>query len=55
MSGGDELADRLKLIEKAMDYGLIEVELASECPKDAIRVCKLLGLPDEILDNLRKH
>ena len=41
--------DGLQLIEKNMDYGLIEVKPGTECPKDAIAICHLLGLPEEIL------
>ena len=32
-----------------MDYGLIEVKPGTECPRDALAICRLLGLPEEIL------
>ena len=41
--------DGLRLIEQAMDYGLIEVAPGKECPRDAITICRLLGLPEEII------
>ena len=41
--------DRLRLIAQAMDYGLIEVEPGTKCPRDAIAISRLLGLPEEIL------
>ena len=41
--------DGLRRIENAMDYGLIEVRPGTECPRDAVAICRLLGLPEEIL------
>ena len=46
--------DRLRLIEQAMDYGLIEVEPGTKCPRDALTICRLLGLSEEILDEAEK-
>lgn len=43
--------DGLRAIETAMDYGLIPVEPGTECPRDAIRICRLLGMKEEILDS----
>lgn len=40
--------DGLRLIENAMDYGLISVDPGTECPRDAIAICRLLGLPEAI-------
>ncbi|MBO4838823.1 MAG: hypothetical protein J5493_05570 [Lachnospiraceae bacterium] len=48
-TGTAEGRDGLRLIENAMDYGLIEVKPGTECPRDAIAICRLLGLPEEIL------
>lgn len=42
--------DRLRAIESTMDYGLIPVEPGTECPRDALRICRLLGLERGILD-----
>lgn len=41
--------DGLRQIEQAMDYGLMEVPPGTDCPQDAIAICRLLGLPEEIL------
>lgn len=46
--------DRLRLIEQAMDYGLMEVEPGTKCPRDAVRISRLLGLPEEILQEAEK-
>ncbi len=45
--------DALRRIEEAMDYGLIPVEAETACPRDAFTVCRLLGLPEEILSGER--
>ena len=42
----------LRLIEDAMDYGLIPVEREAECPRDALRICRILGMDREILDEI---
>ena len=42
-------AATLQSIEDAMDYGLIPVERGTECPRDALRVCRLLGMDPELL------
>ena len=42
-------ADRLRLIENAMDYGLVEVEPGTQCPRDALRICRLLGMDADIV------
>lgn len=39
----------LRLIEDAMDYGLIPVEREAECPRDALRICRILGMEPELL------
>lgn len=41
--------DALRQIENAMDYGLIRVAPGTECPQDAVSICRLLGLPEEII------
>ena len=46
--------DRLRLIEQAMDYGLTLVEPGTKCPRDAIAISRLLGLPEEILKEAEK-
>ncbi|MBE7007876.1 MAG: hypothetical protein E7422_01805 [Ruminococcaceae bacterium] len=48
-------ADRLRRIENAMDYGLIEVEPGTECPRDALRICHMLGMDAEILSFIERE
>lgn len=52
--GFPQSRDGLRLIENAMDYGLIEVERGRECPRDALTICRLLGLPEEILQEAQR-
>jgi len=40
----------VSVIASHMNYGLYRVEQLSDCPKDAFRICRLLGLQDEIMD-----
>ena len=47
--------DRLRAIENAMDYGLIPVEREAECPRDALRICRLLGLESAVLDAIEQE
>lgn len=41
--------DELDLINKYMDYGLIEVKDMKEVPKDALNIAKLMGLKEEVI------
>ncbi len=45
----------LRLIEDAMDYGLIPVEREAECPRDALRICRILGMDREILAEIAEN
>ncbi|MBO4915311.1 MAG: hypothetical protein J5449_08920, partial [Oscillospiraceae bacterium] len=47
--------DRLRQIETAMDYGLIPVASDAECPRDALRICHMLGMAEEILDFMERE
>lgn len=40
-------------VRRYMDYGLIPIEKGAPMPKDAVKICKLLGLSATILDNLK--
>lgn len=42
----------IALISEYMDYGLISVDKGAECPRDALRICRILGMDDEILNNI---
>ncbi|MCB5253663.1 MAG: hypothetical protein RBR69_02495 [Candidatus Cloacimonadaceae bacterium] len=46
----DDLEDRLIALAKAMDYSLISLSDHKTVPMDALKIAKILGLPDEILD-----
>ncbi|MBQ4425298.1 MAG: hypothetical protein II882_06145 [Lachnospiraceae bacterium] len=52
--GGGTETDRLRRIEQAMDYGLIPVENEADCPRDALRICEMLGMEEEILKAIRE-
>lgn len=39
-------------IKRCMDYGLVRIEKGAPLPRDAIKICALLGLSPEILDNI---
>ncbi len=41
--------DKLDLINRYMDYGLMEVEDKREVPKDALNIARLMGLKEEII------
>ncbi len=42
--------DGMRSIENAMDYGLKEVEPGLACPRDALSICRILGMDSDILD-----
>lgn len=48
-------SEALRRIGDAMDYGLIEVQPGTECPHDAIRICRMLGLPQEMIKALESE
>ena len=61
---GEELAARLrgldgagslKLLQQYMNYGLYPVCDARDCPRDALRICRLLGLDEKILSLVEKN
>lgn len=41
-------------IAKHMNYGLFRVETPQDCPRDALNICRLLGMPEEILQDAEK-
>ena len=45
----------VELIEEYMNYGIIRVDTASEVPKDALRICELLGIDKELLIYVKKY
>ncbi len=40
----------ISVIASHMNYGLYQVNAPADCPRDAFRICSLLGLQKEILD-----
>lgn len=40
----------VSVIASHMNYGLYKVENMEDCPRDAFRICRLLGLKEEIMD-----
>ena len=59
----DALADELRgtapgegagRIARHMNYGLFRVETPQDCPRDALNICRLLGMPAKILEDAEK-
>ena len=44
----------VELIARHMDYGLYRVEEKQDCPRDALNICRLLGLDAEILAKIEQ-
>ena len=42
----------VSVIASHMNYGLYRVENEGNCPRDAFRICRLLGLQDDVMDLL---
>lgn len=40
----------VELISQHMNYGLYQVEGEQDCPRDALNICRLLGMEPEIVD-----
>lgn len=45
----------VELIARHMNYGLYRVEGKSDCPRDALNICRLLGMRPEILCMVEKN
>ncbi len=48
-------ADGIAVIARHMNYGLYRVEGKSDCPKDALNICRMLSLKPEILDLIEQN
>jgi len=44
--------DGIEVIARHMNYGLYRVEGRSDCPRDALNICRMLSLKPEILKNI---
>ena len=51
LSGADSMAH----ISRYMNYGLYRVENDRDCPRDALNICRLLGMDSEILKMIEKN
>ncbi|MFA7543385.1 MAG: AAA family ATPase [Candidatus Cloacimonadaceae bacterium] len=49
------LEQRLKLLASAMDYSLVKEDSGTQPPMDAIRIAKILGLPEEIFSRIESE
>lgn len=47
--------DNVASIESYMDYSLVEANPAAQPPRDALRICKLLGLDDDLMGIIDKE
>ena len=45
----------VELISQHMNYGLYRVEGKQDCPRDALNICRLLGMTPEILEMVEKN
>ena len=45
----------VELISQHMNYGLYRVEGKQDCPRDALNICRLLGMKPEILEMVEKN
>lgn len=46
--------DGVAVIARHMNYGLYRVEGRSDCPKDALNICRMLSLKPEILERIEQ-
>jgi len=46
--------DGMAVIARHMNYGLYRVEGRSDCPRDALNICRMLSLKPEILDKIEQ-
>ena len=45
----------VELIARHMNYGLYRVEEKQDCPRDALNICQLLGMREDILLMVEKN
>ena len=49
-----DVEDKLKILNKYMDYRLKEVPRSNDVPKDAIQIGKIMGLPKDVIEYAEK-
>lgn len=54
MIGTDKSLNGVKILQEYMDYRMEKVSKETKVPKDAINICKLLGLDNEIINIANK-
>lgn len=54
MIGTDKNSNGVKILQEYMDYRMEKVSKETKVPKDAINICKLLGLDNEIINIANK-
>ena len=47
--------DGVAVIARHMNYGLYRVEGRSDCPRDALNICRMLSLKQEILEKIEEN
>ena len=47
--------DGIRVIARHMNYGLYRVEGRSDCPRDALNICRMLSLKPEILHLIEEN
>lgn len=54
---GDDLfkINNIEQISKYMDYRLIEVKYKNDIPKDAIKIAKMAGIPEEVINDAENY
>jgi len=45
----------VELIGRHMDYGLYQVTGELDCPRDALNICRLLGMKTELVEMIEKN
>lgn len=43
-----------EIIARHMDYGLYECDPSDACPREALDICRLLGMPDEVMARIER-
>jgi len=49
-----KMEDGVAVIARHMNYGLYRVEGRSDCPRDALNICRMLSLKPEILEKIEQ-
>jgi len=52
-SDSDDLHERLRLLANSMNYELLRLDESKNPPLDALRIAKILGLPDNIISRVK--